>query len=82
MFPATKGPPTYRLRGLRYPGPYVIASVDPDAPTPENPSVAQIRHYLGGNFKTVSRRGDLKNDTEAITEFLQPSPPSYSSAHR
>ncbi|RXW17741.1 hypothetical protein EST38_g8115 [Candolleomyces aberdarensis] len=44
---ATKGPPNYRLRGLRYPGPYVIASVDPDAPTPENPSVAQIRHYLG-----------------------------------
>ncbi|TFK22936.1 PEBP-like protein [Coprinopsis marcescibilis] len=83
----TAGPPTYRLltNKLIDRGPFVIASVDPDAPTPQDPTVAQIRHGLAGNFYLSnfgSSRGGLKNKTSAITEWLQPNPPSYSDAHR
>ncbi|KAL0578565.1 hypothetical protein V5O48_003415 [Marasmius crinis-equi] len=77
---ATAGPPTFGVMGDIGEGPFVIAVVDPDAPTPQNASSAQIRHFLGGNFTDV---GDtLRNDTPAISEFLQPSPPAGSDAHR
>ncbi|KAF5340729.1 hypothetical protein D9611_007356 [Ephemerocybe angulata] len=79
---ATKGPPTFAIRGVRTPGPFVIAMVDPDAPTPQDPWAAQIRHYLGGNHTVHDRGGALKNQTSAITEYLQPGPPAGSDAHR
>ncbi|PPQ74848.1 hypothetical protein CVT24_002906 [Panaeolus cyanescens] len=94
----TAGPPLFSLRALSqkqplepaHPhapqqqpltrGPFVIATVDPDAPTPQSPTVAQIRHFLGGNFFLEGDR--LVNRTAAISEFLQPTPPAGSDAHR
>ena len=79
--PETGGPPTFALTGSAGTGPFVVAAVDPDAPTPVNPTEAQIRHFLGGNF-TAGADGALTNSTPAISEFLQPNPPLTSTAHR
>ncbi|KAK0460046.1 PEBP-like protein [Desarmillaria tabescens] len=86
----TVGPPSFTIvgRGVSD-GPFVIAVVDPDAPTPQNPTSAQVRQFLGGNFE-----GDcdssllspgivvLKNTTAAVTNWRQPAPPAGSDAHR
>ena len=58
--------------------------VDPDAPTPQNPTAAQVRHYLGGDFRiqTVNGVGLLFNDTPALSEYRQPAPPNTSDPHR
>lgn len=77
------GPPIFSILGgtLTKKGPFVIATVDPDAPTPQDPTVAQIRHFLGGNF-VEEAHGALANTTAAISEFRQPTPPAGSDAHR
>ncbi|KAF5376833.1 hypothetical protein D9757_008895 [Collybiopsis confluens] len=80
---ATAGPPSFAVVGPAGKGPFVIAAVDPDAPTPQAPTNAEIRHFLGGNF--VGSRGEpesLTNSTPAISEFRQPTPPAGSDAHR
>ncbi|KAF7303588.1 hypothetical protein MIND_00588100 [Mycena indigotica] len=76
----TAGPPIFHVAGNIGHGPFVVATVDPDAPTPQDPNEAQIRHFLGGNF--FNRAGLLVNTTPAISEFLQPTPPAGSDAHR
>ncbi|KAK0222202.1 PEBP-like protein [Armillaria fumosa] len=66
-------------------GPFVVAAVDPDAPTPQDPTNAQVRHFLGGNFEPsrLSRgRAILTNTTAAISNWRQPTPPAGSDAHR
>ncbi|KIK65728.1 hypothetical protein GYMLUDRAFT_159200 [Collybiopsis luxurians FD-317 M1] len=77
----TAGPPTFALQEAQGSGPFVVAMVDPDAPDPRTPTEAQIRHFLGGNFK-VGANNALVNSTPAITEFEQPNPPAGSEAHR
>ncbi|KAG6872122.1 hypothetical protein C0995_012776 [Termitomyces sp. Mi166 len=83
---ATAGPPTFSAIGDIGMGPFVIATVDPDAPTPQDPTNAQIRHFLGPNYFTESSpaRGAeaLVNRTAAISEFRQPTPPAGSDPHR
>ncbi|KAK7052589.1 phosphatidylethanolamine-binding protein [Favolaschia claudopus] len=76
----TAGPPSFNVVGNVGRGPFVVATVDPDAPTPQDPTEAQIRHFLGGNF--LNEGGKLVNSTPAISEFLQPTPPAGSDAHR
>ncbi|KAJ7042166.1 PEBP-like protein [Mycena alexandri] len=76
----TAGPPTFHVVGDVGRGPFVVATVDPDAPTPQVPTEAQIRHFLGGNF--FNEGGRLVNSTPAISNFLQPTPPAGSDAHR
>jgi hypothetical protein len=49
--------------------------VDPDAPTPENPDKAPIRHFLGGDFAFKEDGVSLVNNTAAVTEYKPPSPP-------
>ncbi|KLO17324.1 PEBP-like protein [Schizopora paradoxa] len=63
---------------------FVIAAVDPDAPTPQDPTNAQIRHFLGGDFRLSLFGSGLvfKNSTPAVTEFHQPTPPAGSDPHR
>ncbi|KAF7368692.1 hypothetical protein MVEN_00193700 [Mycena venus] len=76
----TAGPPVFHVVGNVGRGPFVVATVDPDAPTPQAPTEAQIRHFLGGNF--FNDGGHLVNSTPAISEFKQPTPPAGSDAHR
>ncbi|KAI0060349.1 PEBP-like protein [Artomyces pyxidatus] len=88
---ATVGPPSFGI--LETPavarlgrGPFVVATVDPDAPTPQSPTAAQIRHFLGANFILGQAGSDgvakLTNSTPALSGFLQPTPPPGSDAHR
>ncbi|KAJ7863963.1 PEBP-like protein [Mycena olivaceomarginata] len=84
--PQAAGAPITLHAGIQVPrndvghGPFVVATVDPDAPTPQAPTEAQIRHFLGGNF--FNEGGRLVNSTPAVSEFLQPTPPAGSDAHR
>ncbi|KAF9059571.1 PEBP-like protein [Rhodocollybia butyracea] len=80
----TAGPPSYAIRGNAGKGPFVVAVIDPDAPTPGDPSEADYRHFLGANF-FASHRGVLQpltNTTPAISDFLMPTPPAGSPLHR
>ena len=59
--------------------------VDPDAPTPQNPTSSQIRHFLGGGFHLQTEGGFgavLVNNTPALSEYRQPTPPNTSDPHR
>ncbi|EJC98053.1 PEBP-like protein, partial [Fomitiporia mediterranea MF3/22] len=67
-------------------GTFVVAMVDLDPPTPQDPTEAQIRHFLGGNFQLgrvqPSQLFPLTNSTPALSNFLQPTPPAGSDPHR
>ncbi|EIN14351.1 PEBP-like protein, partial [Punctularia strigosozonata HHB-11173 SS5] len=54
--------------------------VDPDAPTPQQPNISQIRHFVGGGFRLAGV--PTFNTTPAISDFVQPSPPTNSDSHR
>ncbi|KAL0578566.1 hypothetical protein V5O48_003416 [Marasmius crinis-equi] len=74
----TAGPPRFSIRGNAGRGPFVLAAVDPDAPSPTNTSNAQVRHLLAGNF-FASSGGELHpltNTTPAISDYRQPTPTS------
>ena len=84
---ATVGPPRFAVRGnIAKSQKFVVATVDPDAPTPQNPTSAQIRHFLAGNF--VRGAGlpfgekALVHETVPLSGWLQPTPPAGSPAHR
>ncbi|KJA25687.1 hypothetical protein HYPSUDRAFT_374473 [Hypholoma sublateritium FD-334 SS-4] len=80
----TTRPPIFNIIKSRSKGPFFIAIVDPDAPTPQKPIWAQIRHFLGGDFFLETPRIPtlLSNNTEALSPFLQPVPPAGSDPHR
>lgn len=59
---------------------FLVAEVDPDAPTPQSPTSAQIRHFLGPNFSVVG--STLANTTAALSDYRGPSPPAGSDPHR
>ncbi|KAJ7129450.1 phosphatidylethanolamine-binding protein [Mycena epipterygia] len=64
---------------------FVVALFDPDAPTPQNTSLAQFRHLLGGGYRWAangSNSGILTNSSAALTEFVAPGPPPGSDPHR
>ncbi|ETW83719.1 phosphatidylethanolamine binding protein [Heterobasidion irregulare TC 32-1] len=64
---------------------FVLAMVDPDAPTPQNRSLSQIRHFLAGDIKVAggsSNHSQLVNASVPLTAYLNPSPPAGSDAHR
>ncbi|KAG8780971.1 hypothetical protein FRC12_022369 [Ceratobasidium sp. 428] len=81
-------PPQLSVTGLKS-GPYVVAIVDPDAPSRATPTSAQIRHLLAGNLTVSSTRSKyvidsflLKNSTAAINDYRPPTPPAGSGPHR
>ncbi|KAI0089946.1 PEBP-like protein [Irpex rosettiformis] len=85
----TAGPPQFAIGndfGLEIGQRFVIAAVDPDAPTPQNTSLAQIRHFVGSDFVfksgKISVERPLKNLTVPVSPWLQPSPPAGSDPHR
>ncbi|KAJ7178933.1 phosphatidylethanolamine-binding protein [Mycena filopes] len=65
---------------------YLVALFDPDAPTPQNTSLAQFRHFLGGgytwNVSNGSNTGVLTNTTAPLTDYFGPGPPAGSDPHR
>ncbi|KAJ7648486.1 phosphatidylethanolamine-binding protein [Mycena rosella] len=64
---------------------FVVALFDPDAPTPQNTSLAQFRHLLGGGYRWSPNGGNsgiLTNGSAALTEFVPPGPPPGSNPHR
>ncbi|KAF8599415.1 PEBP-like protein [Ceratobasidium sp. AG-I] len=70
-------------------GPYVVAIVDPDAPSRPNPTSAQIRHLLAANLTVSRNRSEyvprsllLQNSTAAINEYRPPTPSAGSGPHR
>ncbi|PSS37079.1 hypothetical protein PHLCEN_2v1118 [Hermanssonia centrifuga] len=87
-YTATVGPPTFAVRGnIRRGQTFLVATVDPDAPTPQDPTVAQIRHLLAPNFVLVDGNSRhhtkaLVNETAPISPWQQPTPPAGSDAHR
>ncbi|KZV87464.1 PEBP-like protein, partial [Exidia glandulosa HHB12029] len=78
----TASEPTFALVSSDVQGkPYLIAMVDPDAPTPQDPSVAQVRHFLAPDFVSDGT-GPLTNRTPALSPYIGPQPPAGSDAHR
>ncbi|KAF4575107.1 hypothetical protein EYR36_006463 [Pleurotus pulmonarius] len=63
-------------------GTFVLAIVDPDAPTPQNTSISQFRHMLGGDFRVNATGGVLMNTSAALSDFVPPTPPAGSDPHR
>lgn len=62
---------------------FVLAIVDPDAPTPQNTSISQFRHMLAGDLHVnASSGGALVNSSAALTDFVNPTPPAGSDPHR
>ena len=54
----TAGPPQFALyqserasTSLATDGPFLVAIVDLDAPTPQAPTVAQFLHFIGGDYR-------------------------------
>lgn len=61
---------------------FLIAKVDPDAPTPQDPSVSQIRHFVAPDFRLGLRSTTLVNRTGALSDYVGPAPPAGSDPHR
>ncbi|EJD44481.1 PEBP-like protein [Auricularia subglabra TFB-10046 SS5] len=65
--------------------PYLIAMVDPDAPTPTNTSISQVRHFLGADFVSnapVAGTWPMANESAPLSDYMGPMPPAGSPAHR
>lgn len=71
--------------------PLLLLMVDPDAPTPDMPTTADILHWLAPNMKATTAPQDsgalqgqsvLTNSTPNIVPFAPPAPPATSAAHR
>jgi len=66
--------------------PYLITIVDPDAPSPPNRSEAQFLHFIGPDYISNALTNGtvfvLLNTSAAIEEFVPPTPPAGSIAHR
>ncbi|KAF8685547.1 Phosphatidylethanolamine-binding protein [Rhizoctonia solani] len=84
----TLNTPQFSVEGIKN-GTYLIAIVDPDAPSRANPTVSQIRHMFATNFvvsatrsASVIRSMVLQNSTAAISPYFPPNPPVGSGAHR
>lgn len=80
-------PPQFAVRGAIPPTQrFVVAAVDPDAPTPQDPVLAQLRHLLAGNLvpgaTTGSEQTELVSDTPPLSGWIQPTPSPGSPAHR
>ncbi|KAF8913753.1 phosphatidylethanolamine-binding protein [Gymnopilus junonius] len=61
---------------------FVVTIVDPDAPTPQNHSISQFLHFLGGDFTPDPTSGLLSNSSPNLMEFIGPAPPAGSDPHR
>jgi phosphatidylethanolamine-binding protein len=72
-----------------YNGDYILLMVDPDAPSPQNPTRRFILHWLAANVTQTTQaqapltgQRALTNSTPALVPYRPPMPPTNSSAHR
>ncbi|KIJ54735.1 hypothetical protein M422DRAFT_152904 [Sphaerobolus stellatus SS14] len=67
--------------------PYLMAIIDPDAFTPQNPNVSEFRHFLGADYiSNGSTNGEFvltnQSKTATLTDYINPTPPISSAPHR
>jgi len=66
--------------------PYLIAIVDPDAPSPPDRSVAQFLHFIGKDYISKALTNGtifvLQNMSAPVEPYFPPTPPNGSVAHR
>ncbi|MCJ1313777.1 hypothetical protein MMC25_007457 [Agyrium rufum] len=74
-------PPTFSTPNALPSQTYLLTIVDPDASTPQNPTVAQFLHYLGPNIVFPTNSTAVAT-AAPIAPYVQPSPPVYSDPHR
>ncbi|GBM41206.1 OV-16 antigen [Araneus ventricosus] len=56
---------------------YTLVMIDPDAPDPQKPVFAHFLHWL-----VVNIPGTKLHDGKVLINYMRPSPPPYSNAHR
>ncbi|KAI0345221.1 PEBP-like protein [Trametopsis cervina] len=82
----TAGTPHFAVRGdISRNQRFVISAMDLDAPSHQNRSLSQVRHFLGGDFvrSTIARPTEqLVNITTPVSGWLQPAPSAGTGAHR
>lgn len=70
---------------------FLLVMIDPDAPTPDNPSASAILHWMAPNLAAITAPQDfgplqgqsvLMNSTPNVAPFIPPGPPPTSAAHR
>ena len=64
---------------------FVLVSVDPDAPTPQNRSLSEVLHYMGGGYKAsgdAEQGFTLASTVAPVMPYTPPAPPNSSDAHR
>ncbi|THU92230.1 PEBP-like protein [Dendrothele bispora CBS 962.96] len=65
---------------------FIVTMVDPDAPTPQNRSLAQVRHLVLADVRINGSGSEgvalLTNSTPALSEYIPPGPPAGSDPHR
>ncbi|KAF8585701.1 PEBP-like protein [Ramaria rubella] len=67
--------------------PYLMAMIDPDALTPQNPNMSEFRHFLGADYiSNASTNGEFvltnQSKTATLTDYVGPTPPVDSDPHR
>ena len=60
--------------------------VDPDAPTPQNRSLGEVRHLVAplvvATGADLASGAALTNTTPAVSDYVSPGPPPGSDPHR
>lgn len=56
--------------------------IDPDAPTPQSPTSAQIRHWLVSDISPSPDAQNLSMLGSVLSNYRSPAPPAGSDAHR
>jgi phosphatidylethanolamine-binding protein (PEBP) family uncharacterized protein len=81
--------PSFTIRdpeaGVNLNATFVLVSVDPDAPTPENRTLSEVLHYMGGGYKASGNAEQgftLTSNVAAVMPYTPPNPPNASLAHR
>jgi phosphatidylethanolamine-binding protein len=93
VLPATIDPPVFSVANATTlgRGPFVLVAVDSAVPTLQQPTSAQVLHLIAPDFYFCScffglpgltGISSLKNNTPAISEWLQPVSPARSPPHR
>ena len=88
--PVTSFLPSFSIHnpnaGVNLNSTFVLVNVDPDAPTPQNRSVSEVLHFMGGGYKVSGNIADhgfmLASNVTAVMPYFPPSPPNTSDPHR